>query len=59
MEKTTKIIYLKIFYNEINPNQNFQDYGISIIDKQGLKWFIVKTLSVKEVHALLCVHHLL
>ena len=23
-----KIIYTKIFYNEINPEENFPDYGI-------------------------------
>ena len=23
-----KIIYLKIFYNKINPDENFPDYGI-------------------------------
>ena len=25
---STKIFYLKFFYNEINSNENFPDYGI-------------------------------
>ena len=28
---TMKIIYSKILYNEINPDEKFPDYGISVL----------------------------
>ena len=30
-----KIIYSKIFYNKINPDENFPDYGIYVCVVQG------------------------
>ena len=32
-----KIIYTKIFYNEINPDKNFPDYGKSKKQKKTLR----------------------
>ena len=30
MDKPRKIIYLKIFYNKINADKNFPDYGMCV-----------------------------